>query len=107
MKKYTLSVIAIVVVMFLASANYSIDSKALAEVEKIDNVYVFVNSKPTTPYDTVFQFYFAAVTYQQTRPLANFYKNVVKSGYKKDEGKPFDGILFSSSDGYHYAIKFK
>lgn len=109
MKILTFRIFAIVAmaVIGLGFISLSNDQKGHAQVEAIDNVYVFVNSKPTMLYDTVFKFYFTAVTHNQTRPLKNYYKNVVKSAYKKDEGKAFEGILFSSDDGYHYAINFK
>jgi hypothetical protein len=82
-------------------------NRGSAQTNKIDNVYLFVNSIPTVPYDTVFKFKFTAIAGVQISPPVNYYKNVVKAAYKKDEGKEFDGVIFNSNDGYHQAIKFK
>lgn len=106
MKKTLFGLILGMSVMGLLAMRTSLDQKGNAEVEKIDNVYVFINSKPTIHYDTIFKFYTKPISYNQLYPLIKYYKSVVKSAYKKDEEKPFDGILFSSNDGYHYAIRF-
>lgn len=89
----------------MISANYQIDN-GTAQAEKIDNVYVFVNSHPVKEYDVAFEFDFTPIGYTQSRPMSNYYRNVVKAAYRKDEGKSFDGILFNDV-GKHKAIKFK
>lgn len=49
----TFVVLSLIVNLFSSCDQYTKTNNGLAQVEKIDNVYIFINSKPVTKYTSV------------------------------------------------------